>query len=770
LSRRPILARIADALTAFAGGPPPAVPGTAVVSVAPAPGQRAIVGNGLEVLNPPIPSAPGSPSPSSAGAQGVAIVRGVSPTEYRRDGATIRRQGFQRHPVVSACFRVITDQVATVPLVVLTRKDDPDSRVGAEHPLQRLLDFPAPRVTARQLRVRFSMDLLGYGNAIWRIGRRLGAGGGRPLTLRPLNPEAVQSVWVDGAGDPARWAVSDWNGRVLNLDVANVLHFRDLELPRPFQPDVFGYPRGAAAIASMIADSEATAYVRQTVTNDGTPTFAVLLDEHTSPGDAEAMRQRYVERQVARGARGTPSFFGGVKDIRALGFTLTDLEFPDLRRVSREDICAVYGVDPRMIGIASATRDTGLSGAQYAEARSRLIQHTVEPLLSLFTDELNAWLSPEFGNVWIDYDREVLRDLVENDDQTSTRIRAELSAGLRSWEESRIAIRLSPRPAPTDSIMLGLGTTLVPAATAVINPADILDDGEEEEETPEADVVEEETPRTAPTRTRAEEDPRFAAWRAYADRLDAEELPYRSRARSLFRAEGTAVAAIFAEAEASTARTRAAVNDPILAAARARATAEYRPGGSFWETWARAYERLVGPTYLGGAGMLKAEAALSFSLQSPAVQAAITARAERLATLVGEDTARAILAAVRSGELGGFSIREIGRLVQATVFGEHVSDVRATRIARTESAGAMSQGQWDQAAAAGIYRSKEWLAFDDSETRATHSACMAEGRIPIDQPFAANGLQFPLDPSGNASEVINCRCSLLYYDEPASPE
>jgi len=91
---------------------------------------------------------------------------------------------------------------------------------------------------------------------------------------------------------------------------------------------------------------------------------------------------------------------------------------------------------------------------------------------------------------------------------------------------------------------------------------------------------------------------------------------------------------------------------------------------------------------------------------------------------------------------------------------------RSTAIARTESAGALSQGSWDQAKEMGdLYRSKEWLAFSDAETRETHTACMAQGRIGINDVFT-NGLMYPLDPSGPADEVINCRCVLAYSDEP----
>jgi hypothetical protein len=79
----------------------------------------------------------------------------------------------------------------------------------------------------------------------------------------------------------------------------------------------------------------------------------------------------------------------------------------------------------------------------------------------------------------------------------------------------------------------------------------------------------------------------------------------------------------------------------------------------------------------------------------------------------------------------------------------------------------MSQGNWDQAKEMGdLYRSKEWLAFEDGKTRETHIECMAQGVIPFDQTFS-NGLDYPLDPSGDAAEVVNCRCVLTYYDTPA---
>lgn len=53
---------------------------------------------------------------------------------------------------------------------------------------------------------------------------------------------------------------------------------------------------------------------------------------------------------------------------------------------------------------------------------------------------------------------------------------------------------------------------------------------------------------------------------------------------------------------------------------------------------------------------------------------------------------------------------------------------------------------------------KEWLATLDNRTRPTHGALDGE-QVGLDEKFS-NGLEYPGDPSGPASEIYNCRCSV----------
>jgi SPP1 gp7 family putative phage head morphogenesis protein len=86
---------------------------------------------------------------------------------------------------------------------------------------------------------------------------------------------------------------------------------------------------------------------------------------------------------------------------------------------------------------------------------------------------------------------------------------------------------------------------------------------------------------------------------------------------------------------------------------------------------------------------------------------------------------------------------------------------QAVTIARTETLRAANQGRmlgFEQAHDDyGIEMLHEWVATRDDRTRDTHAALHGE-QIEIGDRFS-NGLRYPHDPEGPASEVINCRCS-----------
>lgn len=95
---------------------------------------------------------------------------------------------------------------------------------------------------------------------------------------------------------------------------------------------------------------------------------------------------------------------------------------------------------------------------------------------------------------------------------------------------------------------------------------------------------------------------------------------------------------------------------------------------------------------------------------------------------------------------------------------------RAVVVARTETMGALNASRTDafQALAEedeeGEYE-RIWLATLDTRTRKAHRDVDGD-RAPVGEPFEVGGefLMFPGDPSGSASNVINCRCTTLLVE------
>lgn len=98
-----------------------------------------------------------------------------------------------------------------------------------------------------------------------------------------------------------------------------------------------------------------------------------------------------------------------------------------------------------------------------------------------------------------------------------------------------------------------------------------------------------------------------------------------------------------------------------------------------------------------------------------------------------------------------------------------IAEAHATTIARTEVISAANAGAFEQARQAGQEKPlyKQWLATMDDRVRPTHEE--ADGQVvPFDDPFIVGGafMRYPGDPGGPNEEVLRCRCTILFTDDP----
>lgn len=128
---------------------------------------------------------------------------------------------------------------------------------------------------------------------------------------------------------------------------------------------------------------------------------------------------------------------------------------------------------------------------------------------------------------------------------------------------------------------------------------------------------------------------------------------------------------------------------------------------------------------------------------------------------------RDIIASILSdASLSGQSINDIVRALESN---PELGEMRARRIARTETTAAANTASLINAKESGVPMKKIWLSVHDNRTRHSHRM-IDETKIDIDDPFNVSGTQMMQpgvrkQPNGldvPGKEIVNCRCTLGY--------
>ncbi len=129
---------------------------------------------------------------------------------------------------------------------------------------------------------------------------------------------------------------------------------------------------------------------------------------------------------------------------------------------------------------------------------------------------------------------------------------------------------------------------------------------------------------------------------------------------------------------------------------------------------------------------------------------------------IADTTRKGIKAVVDNGLKTGQTREQIAKQIWEKSSGE-MSMARARVIATTESHNAAMSGDYYAMESTGIPFKKRWLTIIDQRTREHHAA--VDGQLQESaNPFEVAGelLMWPGDPTASASNVVNCRCQMVY--------
>lgn len=603
--------------------------------------------------------------------------------------------------------------------VQVERRRGREFEAQPEHPMALLLARPNPYYSGHVLWMATLLSYNADGNAYWAKVRD-SRGAVRELWYVPhwmIEPKLL----------PGSTAFVDYyeycpGGQALRLDPADVVHFRfglDPDNPR----------RGLSPLRSVLrevyTDDEAAAFTASLLRNLGVPGLVVSPAQPNSVTPQQMAETKADLKGRFRGdARGEPLVFSGPTNIEQFGFSPQQLDLKTLRRIPEERVTAVLGIAAVVAGLgAGLDRSTF---ANYAEAREAAYESNIIPTQRAMSADLEVQLLPDFearpAGWRVVFDNSRVRILQEDENRAAQRYALLYKGGLIKRSEGRR--RMGFEVTPEDEVYFS------PQPQPVQPPPATL---------PKR--------KSAPLWDVARLD---AEWKAYDEELVRWEARILRRVRAAFQTEQAFVLAQLEDV----------LGNAVLVL----------PPDRWAELLESAYETV--------ASEMGTRVARRFlSLEPPegfrrrAVEWAGSNSLTR-ARGITETTTEALRAMIAEGVAGGDSVDQIARLIRqqyAAWAGEGdtpMGSSRAMTIARTEAGAAANWGAYhgglESARAAGLSVEKGWLATRDDRTRDSHRARDGEWVGPEEK--FSNGLLHPHDLAGPASEVVRCRCTLIWRE------
>ena len=355
---------------------------------------------------------------------------------------------YPRSAIVYAAIKVRQDAIARLPLRVMRRLPESRTRglgdngantraggepVGAEHPLQRLLDSPNPFWSRSDLWRATETYLSLWGAAFWGLERDEHGG---IVEIWPLRPDKMRLI-PDERRYIKGFVYMGAGGALvpyLPEDVVWMRYFNPLD-------EYAGLSPIAPLRQSADMGIDALRANRKLLQNDSTP--GLIIEMSGIPTDAE-VRDFYARWESRfQGVEKTrkPALLSPGMKASNLGFSPRDMEYIESLRWSLEDVTRVFGVPKVMVGDLENT-----TFSNFSTARRLFWEDTIAAQLEFYREALQQHLLPHFGDdtLTVQFDLSGVEALKESEENKAKRRRIYVQAGIMTIDEVRRDMNLPP--------------------------------------------------------------------------------------------------------------------------------------------------------------------------------------------------------------------------------------------------------------------------------------------------------------------------------------
>jgi HK97 family phage portal protein len=626
------------------------------------------------------------------------------------------------------CIKKISENIAGLPIKFYEGYGD-DQKEVAEGPVPNIIHRPSPDSTYRDLWVDTVSFLITTGKAAWSLDEF--TVGGQPVEGRSrikTIPAHKIRVKTDTSGYVSGYVVSKDDGTTYPLRIEQVAYFKTFNPEDPFN----GLSPMTVAEQTIETDYYARDHNKEWLKSGCAIGTMLQTDKNMTEADVERIKKDW--RKNHRGYmkwKDVDVLFNNLK-IVDLKNTPKDIEFPELIKLNREEIIALFGGYPAVFGL--------FEYANYANAKMQLKEfwgQTLIPILLHIQATMNELIIPRWTDkpIWMEFDISGVKALQEDFNELAKAIVILKRAGVITPNEARIRIGYDPLDDEAAD------TLDKPTANPFAQPGN-----EPPEKSFQIKAYDKRPEQWAKKESfrRRHESKFMPVINEYFDKQKDRIIKELKTFVDQFPPQS--VGLIFDELK-ETDILVADINPAIVKTYKDSAAAGFEEVENM-KSYRRGFETKDGDI-IG-----------AFDVTDPEAIAFIERHGLDAAKLISGTTQKLLQDILTAGYDEGLSIKEIAKLIEDKFSSFPVG--RSYTIAQTEMGNAVNSGTFQGYKQAGAEK-KSWLATPDERTRDSHWAAGQVPALPLNESFPVGSslMMYPNDPVGAAEEIINCRCTLL---------
>ena len=639
------------------------------------------------------------------------------------------KEGYKAHIYVYACIRLLSRQASSVPWVVWKKQRGSNSKKWVEQPehqLSLLMAKPNEFHSGQDLMESLTIYLNVGGEAPWFVVEVRGM----PVEIWPMQPQYFQPVpSKENYIERYEYTV---NGKPYPYPPETILFHKFFDPANPYR----GLAPLKAAARIVDTDNEAIDWNKVAMQNR---TISDVVFSSQNPMDEDQwslavrmVKERYSGKENAR----RPWVVAGLKPER-MDRSPVEMDFIETRKLNREDVCAVFGVPPVLVGVQDKSTYNN-----YITAKAALWEDNILPFMDDIKSSLNLRLTSRYGDeFYLDYDTRNVPALQRMMLDKAKAGKAFFDMGI---PVSQINEKLD---LPFEEYEGWDQPNKLQTELNVPNQTDSLKQGKSQLPLEFKKKLKEQLSKTPDDR-----------WNMYVKAITPRENEFINLLKNLFQQQ---------EDEAISKLKGAKSADEVLfnlAAAANQFTEAARPlfAKVLLEHGKNAFGEVVTAVKAGGWDFETKVDVLpdgTFDIYNPEVTDWLLEAEQTFAQHVNQTTWDELRLSLAAGFEAGESIPNLAERIK------HVMDIakisRATMIARTEVVGASNQGALIGYSQSGVVDKKEWIAARDHRTRHLHLSTNGQ-IVDLNDNFTVGGepMNAPGDIKASAKNRINCRCTI----------